>query len=525
MDSARVGMAGYPPVLAIGAGNPEAEKYGRMWELEEYRKVSPGEQLAQVFLAQARPKPRSEVIDFGCGTGRGALMLAVLGGLKVTMIDFVRNSLDPEIREAVTTQPEVFRFVKADLEQPIPTVAAYGFCCDVMEHIPEDRVDRVLDNVLKAAQHVFFSISTTNDRCGDLIGETLHLTVQSYSWWLRKLNDRDAVIHWSTDDEGAGVCLFYVSAWRSGRSVMKSGVLNTEEEELRANVKHNIAQGWKQVHPQPTNDLECMIVGGGPSLSSFEDEIRAKRAEGVKLITLNGAYNWALEHDLVPSAQIVVDARAFNARFTKPVIEGFKSSELDGEVQGPLYFIASQCHPSVLEGLPRDRTYLFHTMVTLVKDLLDEQYTKEWHSVPGGSTVLLRAIPLLRMLGYTKFHLYGIDSCLAPTDGQTLPDGSPRYDRRPGLTATMLHHAYAQPENDKSMVLPVTVNPGGRIFYCHGWMIAQAQEFMDLIQILGDVIELEIHGDGLLAYILRTGAELEWSETPAIIDPKGTEGS
>jgi len=519
MDSAKVGMGGYPPAVEIGTGNPEAEKYGKMWERPEYRKVSPGEGLAQVFLAQARPKPGAEVLDFGCGTGRGALMLAILGGLRVTMIDFVRNSLDPEIREALSTQAHTLKFVKADLEQPIPVVAEYGFCCDVMEHIPPERVDRVLDNVLKAARHVFFSISTIPDKCGDLIGEDLHMTVQPYGWWLRKLCDRDAVVHWSREEDGAS--LFYVSAWRSGRDVVKSGVLNAEEERIRENVKHNIAQGWKQVHPAPTNDLECMIVGGGPSLPEFEDEIRAKRAEGVKLVTLNGAYNWALERGLVPSAQVIVDARAFNARFTKPVVEGFKVEELDGAVEGTLYLLASQCHPSVFEGLPRDRTYLFHTMSGLVRDLLDAEYGGEWHSIPGGSTVLLRAIPLLRMLGYARFHLYGCDSCLLPLS-PVEPLTKALLGRMPVTLAehAMGHHAYAQPENDKGVVLPVMTSPGGRVFYCHGWMISQAQELIDMIRTLGDVIELEIHGDGLLAYILKTGAELEWSEAdPAISEP------
>ena len=476
VTTAKSSMEGAPPVIEIGQGNREAAKYGALWERAEYRAVAPGEGLAQVFLQQARPRRGAEVLDFGCGTGRGALMLAVLGGLKVTMIDFVRNCLDPEIAEALTTQAHALSFIKADLEQPIPVVAEYGFCTDVMEHIPTDRVDRVLDNILHAAQHVFFSIATTEDKCGALIGEPLHLTVQPYSWWLRKLSERDAVIHWSKEE--AGSVLFYVTAWRTGPDVVKTGVLNVEEEAVRANVRHNIAQGWEQVHPHPTNDVECMIVGGGPSLAAFEAEIKQKRAEGVKLITLNGAYNWALEHGLTPSAQIIVDARAFNARFTRPVVDGCK------------YLIASQCDPGVLEGLPKDRTLLFHTMSGLIADLLDAQYGGEWHAVPGGSTVLLRAIPLLRMLGFKRFHLYGTDSCL--TDGA--------------------HHAYAQPENDKGMVLPVTTNPGGRIFYCHGWMISQAQEMLDLIRILGDEIELAIYGDGLLAYLLRTGAGLDGEE-------------
>jgi SAM-dependent methyltransferase len=298
MTTAQAGFGGVAPEVRVGPGNPEAEKYGKLWALPEYRKVAPGEATAQDFLRQARPRPGAEVIDFGCGTGRGALMLALLGGLKVTMVDFVRNCLDPELEEALTTQAHALTFVKADLERPLPMVAEYGFCSDVMEHIPPDRVDTVLDNILKAAQHVFFSISTTEDSCGTLIGEPLHLTVQPFGWWLQRLAAHDCVVHWS--HRGEAWAQFYVSAWSTGRDVVKTGVLNVDTETFRTNVAHNIAQGWQQVHPHDTNDLDCMIVGGGPSLAAFEDEIKQRRADGVKLITLNGAYNWALEHGLTP---------------------------------------------------------------------------------------------------------------------------------------------------------------------------------------------------------------------------------
>lgn len=462
---------GHAPAVALHAGNPESLKYGRLWEMPAYRTVAPGESLAQVFLTQARPKRGAHVIDFGCGTGRGALMLAVLGGLNVTMVDFVSNCLDPEIRQMLETQPQTLRFLKADLEQPLPIAAEYGFCTDVCEHIPEDKVSRVLDNILKAAQHVFFSIATTKDHCGQLIGETLHLTVQPYSWWLQRFNERECVIHWSKEE--AGACYFYVSAWSDGHSIVESARLNVTDEQIRANVQANCAGGWQHVQPHETNDVEVMMLGGGPSLIQFEHTIKQMRAEGKKLITLNGSYNWALDHGLIPSAQIIVDARAFNARFTKPVIEDCK------------YLLASQCDPSVLEGLPKDRTYLWHTSVATIEDILKTHY-EVWWPIPSCSTVLLTGILLMRMLGFKRFHLFGCDSCLSD-------------EKR--------HHAYAQPENDSELVVPVTVN-GGRVFWCHGWMVGQCQSAIDLIKFFGEEIQLQIYGDGLLAHVLNTGARL-----------------
>lgn len=466
------GATGYAPSVTIGkAPITEKEKYERMWGKEQYRQVSPGEGIAQVFLEQARPKQGATVLDLGCGTGRGSLMLAVLGGMNVTMLDFAGNCLDEDIKPMLETQKHTMRFMEADLTKPLPVQAEYGFCTDVMEHIPPEDVDKVLDSTLRACQHVFFQISTVDDVCGALIGHPLHLTVKPYEWWLKKFNERECVVHWSKDVGNA--CLFYVTAWQDGQKIVDSGVLNIEEQKALDNVKHNIAQDWRQVSPHETNDLECMILGGGPSLNDHLEEIREKRADGTRLVTLNGSYNWALEHGLTPSAQIMVDAREFNKRFTKPVVDGCR------------YLIASQCDPAVFEGLPVDRTYMWHTTSKGTKELLDDRYKNEaWWQVPGGSTVLLRSIPLMRLLGYKKFHLYGCDSCL-------VGDG---------------HHAYKQEENDKEYVMPVNV--GGRIFNCTPWMVSQAQEFMAMIKFLGDEIELEIHGDGLLKHILQVGADM-----------------
>lgn len=213
MSTGSTGAQGFPPDVRVQAGNPEALKYGRLWTLEAYRRYAPGEAYVECFLAQARPTPGAHVIDLGCGTGRGGLKLALLGGLQVTLVDFVSNCLDPDIRAMLETQPAL-RFVKADLEHPLPVAAPYGYCTDVLELIPPDRLNAVLTHILLAAQHVFFSISTQPDACGALIGEPLHLTVQPYAWWLERFHERQCVVHWSQDL--GGTCLFYVSAWQSG---------------------------------------------------------------------------------------------------------------------------------------------------------------------------------------------------------------------------------------------------------------------------------------------------------------------
>jgi hypothetical protein len=479
------GVEGFRPEVREGSGNPEALKYGKLWaDHPAYRAVAPGEELASVFLKQASPPINAEVIDFGCGTGRGSLILACpppLGGsLRVTMVDFVNNCLDPEVQQALETQASRMRFLKKDLEKPLGIAATYGYCTDVMEHIPPDKVEQVLDNILQSAEHVFFGISLTEDHCGKMIGEQLHLTVKPFDWWLEQFTKREAVVHWSKQMED--YALFYVTAWSDGKKIVKDGTLNETMEQIKANVKANCEAGWDQAQPYEANDMEIMILGGGWSLPQYLEEIKRKRAEGVKLVTLNGTYNWALEHGLDPSATIIVDSRPFNARFTKPVHSTCR------------YLIASQCHPSVLEGLPKDRTLLWHTMYDDIKDILKDHYTVTY-PVPSCTTVLNTSIPLLRMLGFKKFHLYGCDSCLAP-------------DR-------VTHHAYDQPENNSDWIVPITVNPGNRLYWGHPWMAAQGQQFMEMLKLMKDEVEIEVYGEGLLKGILEAGASLDVGDVPA----------
>lgn len=460
---------------AAGAELTEQAKYEEMWRHTEYRQVAPGEHAAMRFLGLAQPKDDSTIIDFGAGTGRGAFMIALMGKkLHVRMLDFAANCLDDSVRQYVQEQPEFLNFTQHDLTQPVPETlkAEYGFCTDVMEHIPPKDVDTVLMNILSAAQHVYFQIACTEDHCGALIGHPLHLTVAPGSWWKGKLEALGCQIHFF-EDRGAD-CIAYVTAWAQGKDISDIGVLNVEMELVKKNVRTNSLAGWKQVAPHIPQPKEVMIVGGGPSLNGQLETIRQMRAEGHLLVTLNGAYNWALEHDLSVSGTIVVDAREFNARFTHPVREGVH------------YLIGSQCDPAVLDGLPHDRTFLWNTTAEWFKEILDECVGEgKWYGVVGGCTVLLRAIPLLRMLGYLKFHLFGCDSCVT----------------------TDAHHAYSQPENDNTPLFPTIV--GGRKFMCTAWQIAQAQQFMDLIRAMGDLFELQVHGDGLLGWILIHGANLD----------------
>ena len=241
------------------------------------------------------------------------------------------------------------------------------------------------------------------------------------------------------------------------------------DEVLRANVRANLERGYDEAAPHDPQDTEVALLAGGPSLELFD-----RSGFRGPVITTNGAYNWALGRGYEPAATVVVDPRELNCRFVSPVRSKCR------------YLVSSQCHPALAAGLPKEQVWLWHCG-DMSRDVI-ETWAREtsrehrWFPVFGGSTVMLRAIPLLAMLGIRKMHIYGFDSCVI--DGK--------------------HHAYAQPENDGAPLIEIELE--GRTFLCQNWQAYQAQEFVDEVKMLPEDLQLAVHGDGLIAHILKTGA-------------------
>lgn len=183
---------------ASPSGLTEVEKYKAMWDIPQYRITSPGERSAQAFVDLFHPAWDETVIDFGCGTGRGGKAISELCGAQVTLVDFADNCRDD------TSLP----FVKADLSKPMNVVGGYGYCSDVMEHIPPEQVDSVIQNIMDCVPKCFFRIDFEEDQCGAFIGEVLHLSVHSHQWWVETFERLGFRVPWSQPEGGHG--LFHV---------------------------------------------------------------------------------------------------------------------------------------------------------------------------------------------------------------------------------------------------------------------------------------------------------------------------
>lgn len=165
----------------------EKEKYEKMWQIPEYRKASPADFLTPAFISffKGRINPQDTAIDFGCGPGRSSLFLAEQK-LNVTLVDISDNCLDVE-PFLLSVQPNSgIRFLQESLWELSSKLAAADWilCFDVLEHIPEEKIDLVLQGMSeRMKQGGAFSIDLAQDGFGKTIDDVLHLTVKPAKWW------------------------------------------------------------------------------------------------------------------------------------------------------------------------------------------------------------------------------------------------------------------------------------------------------------------------------------------------------
>lgn len=179
----------------------ERDKYQTLWrECPGYRQLSPGEDLAVYFFHsfQHLVKKNDRIIDFGCGTGRAAKHFLAMG-LHVTLVDFCSiDCLDPEILLLLSLFPEKIRFIEACLwNLPVDLgMTEWVYCCDVLEHIPEEKIEAVLSEI--SSRHLkggYMSICLQEDSFGKVLNETLHLCIKTKEWWHEKLGH-----HWNIQE-------------------------------------------------------------------------------------------------------------------------------------------------------------------------------------------------------------------------------------------------------------------------------------------------------------------------------------
>ncbi len=166
----------------------ERAKYEEIWQIPAYKNYSGGLENVERFMKVMNPPPSPiretlTLIDIGCGEGLGGLAFQRLG-FQVDWMDLTRAGLHVNV--------PLGRFIEAPLwsdwgSQRRTLGWRYGFCCDVMEHIPTEYTMLCIDRILSYCGQCWFQIDLNPDQFGKMIGEPLHLTVRPYDWWLVRM--------------------------------------------------------------------------------------------------------------------------------------------------------------------------------------------------------------------------------------------------------------------------------------------------------------------------------------------------
>lgn len=133
-----------------------------------------------------RPHSGARIIDLGCGAANAGLDLADRG-YDVTYLDITDAALPPIIDRKHFIQSPLWGKWGVGCRHGNGHRWDYGFCCDVLEHIPVEYTMLCIDRILEYCSVAWLQICNKGDDFGKMIGEPLHVTVQPYSWWLVRI--------------------------------------------------------------------------------------------------------------------------------------------------------------------------------------------------------------------------------------------------------------------------------------------------------------------------------------------------
>jgi len=256
---------------------------------------------------------------------------------------------------------------------------------------------------------------------------------------------------------------------------------NVEDGVFHSNIRAAVQRDLPWLQGKPAHDGVAVIVGGGPSLAESVEHIRQLKDAGCCVVAVNNTAAYLRDRGIMADRHVLLDARPSNARFV---------------IEGPEYYIASQCAPEIFDAA--SNVTLWHPHVEGVQQIIG---SRETALIGGGTTVGLQSIALMYANGFRVFHLFGFDSSYRSAEG----------------------HAYPQPENESDEIIEVELNT--RRFLCARWMAHQADEFKNIACQLTDC-EIAVYGTGLLPYmakllfdpLIKDAACYDMAEAPASWD-------
>jgi hypothetical protein len=162
-----------------------------------------------------------------------------------------------------------------------------------------------------------------------------------------------------------------------------------DAEDCRRNVESALRRNLRVCGYAPKRTGQLAIVGSGPSVSTYIDELRSWPGE---IWAVNGAYRFLLDQGIVAHAFVGLDP-----------VPGLKEY-VEVRDKGTSFLLSSVCDPSVFDELSGADIWLWHSKQA------DFPYPEGSQVVGGGTTCLTRAPYLAQMVGWRDITIFGADS-------------------------------------------------------------------------------------------------------------------
>jgi len=197
------------------------------------------------------------------------------------------------------------------------------------------------------------------------------------------------------------------------------------------------------------------LIGFGPSLNDTWEKVKDFKY----IMTCSGSHKFLVDRGVIPTFHCEVDPR------------DYKIELLGTPHPYVTYFAASSCHPRYFDWLEQHNANikLWHVFDSH-EEGLRVLPRGEW-ALTGGSSVGLRMLVLARFLGFTDFHIFGLD-------GSKGESGS---------------HASLHPNPPKD---DYYIEYDGRIFYTAPSLLYNAKEIFHELDQLD--VNTTFYGDGLI---------------------------
>lgn len=239
---------------------------------------------------------------------------------------------------------------------------------------------------------------------------------------------------------------------------------------IQANIHYSTTFKPEWVQQCGPHDATAIFCSAGPSLRDYLPQLRDLAADPNNyLVCVKHAHDLLISEGIIPWACILLDPRSH-------VLDFIETPHPDVR-----YFVASMCHPSTWDRLLERKARIvgYHAHVGAGEEqVLTSRMGQDTIMLGGGCSTAFRGISVLMALGFHRYKLFGYDLCYPTTEGLDLKekasDGLDKY---------------------------IEVEVLGKKFLTDAEKIAQAQNFETMVKQLGDTVELEAYGPGVIPHM------------------------